>query len=121
LEQAQRRLTIDEKQNTIWLEDSFRFGDEDHHVEDVFVTWLPVTVDGGTALIQGMRHHLQLLIEDPLGAEFAFESLVNESRANDRAEVLRRIRVKVAGATTIRVRLRLDIMPVGLSDGNTSM
>jgi len=121
LEQAQRRLTIDEKQNTIWLEDSFRFGDEGHNVEDVLVTWLPVTVDGGTALIQGMRHHLQLLIEDPLGAAFALESLVNESRANDRAEVLRRIRVKVAGATTIRVRLRLDIMPVGLSRGNTSM
>jgi hypothetical protein len=116
LELAQRRLAIDQKQGTIWVEDSFRFTDDGHIVEDVFVTWLPVTVDGSTALIQGVHHHLRLSIEDTSGLEFVLEPLVDESRANDKAEVLQRLRIKVSGETTLQMRLRLDIMTIDTSD-----
>jgi len=120
LEHAQRRLTIDEKQSTICLEDNFRFSDGGHNLEDVFVTWLPVNVDGATALIHGQRHQLRISIEDPSGTQFALESLVEESRANDKSEVLQRLRVKILGAMTVQVRLRLDILEIAPSLINTS-
>jgi hypothetical protein len=72
-------------------------------------------VDGSTALIQGVRHHLRLSIEDTSGLEFVLESLVDESRANDKAGVLQRLRVRIAGEKTVRLQFRLDIMPIDAS------
>ncbi|CAA9544682.1 MAG: hypothetical protein AVDCRST_MAG43-471 [uncultured Thermomicrobiales bacterium] len=113
LEHAQRRFSMDQKTSIIWLEDTFRFADAGCDLEDVFVTWLPVTVDGTTALIQGLHHHLRVSIEDPAGVEFELEPLEEESRANDKADVLQRLCVRIPGAPAIHVRLRLEIVPVG--------
>lgn len=121
LNHAKRRLVIDEKQGTIWFEDSFDFADARHEVEELLVTWFPVTVDGATALIHGQRHQLQIWIEDPSGTQFALESLVEESQVNDRAEVLQRLRVEIPGATTIQTRLRFDILPIGPSGNDISV
>lgn len=112
LEQAQRRFSIDQRASAIWLGDRFRFADQGHDVEDVFVTWLPVNVDGAVVSIQGTHHHLRLTVEDPPGVEFVHESLGDESRANGRTEVLQRLRVKLPGARTLDLRLRLDILPI---------
>lgn len=120
LAHAQRRLTINERQGIIRLDDNFQFDDDGHDVEDMFVTWLPVTVEGGTALIQGVRHRLRLAIEEPVGAGFSLESLVAESRANDRTDVLQRLRVNIPGAKEILVRLRLDIVPPDASSDDVS-
>jgi hypothetical protein len=111
LERAKRRLTLDERQNVIWLEDRFRFADDDHEVEDVLVTWLPVTVEGAAAVIHGNHHRLRVSIEAPFGAAFSLESLADESRANEKSEVLQRIRARIRGGTTIQLRLRLQIEP----------
>ena len=110
LEQAQRRLTLDAQHNALWLEDRFRFTEGNHTVDDVFVTRLPVTVAGEVAVIQGQHHCVRLVIEEPAGAVFALESLSDESRANDRVEVLRRLRIKLSGGTQIRVHLKMQVM-----------
>lgn len=119
LEYARRRLVVDEKRNAIWLEDSFGFADHGHDVEEAFVTWLPVTVTGATALIEGSYHHLQMSIEDPAGVEFTLEQFVDESGENDKADVLQRLRVAIAGAPTINVRFCLDIVATGLARRRT--
>lgn len=111
LVQAKRCLAMDRRHGTIWMEDRYSFADSGHEVEDVLVTWLPVSLDGASALIQGRRHHVRLSIEDPVGADFSVESLVGESRANDKVEVLQRLRVSLSSANSIQVRLRFDIVP----------
>lgn len=109
LEQARRRLTLDQRQDAIWLDDRFRFTSDDHEIDDVLVTWLPVTATGATAVISGRHHRVRISIEAPGGAAFSLETLVDESRANDTAATLKRLRVNHSGSR-IHVQLRLDII-----------
>jgi hypothetical protein len=110
--QAQRRMTVDHTRNTIRVEDRFEFTDPGHSVDDVFVTWLPVTTDGGTAVIHGRRHRLRLQIESPSQASFALESMVDDSRANEKVLVLQRLSVGIEGGTTMHLRLRIEVTPI---------
>jgi hypothetical protein len=106
---AQRQLTLEEA-GTVWLQDSFSFAYNPVEVEEAFMTWLDVEVKGATAIIQGQNHHLQLTIESPEGLHFEVESLTEQSRANAKPGVLKRITVTLPLATSPQFRVRLEIV-----------
>lgn len=112
LEQARRRLILDDRRDVLWLEDTFQFADDAHQVDDVLVTWLPVSLDGDTAIVHGRHRQVRLSIEAPTEATFSLESLGKESRFDDRTAVLQRIRLWASGRV-VRVLVRVDVMLPG--------
>jgi hypothetical protein len=110
---ARRSLTIatsNEKGGTVWLHDTFRFSDDGSEVEEALLTWLPVEVEGVASTIIGRRHHLRLTIEQPAGAQFALDALEQESRANQKPEVLQRLHFVLPPAPMVEVRVRMEVV-----------
>jgi hypothetical protein len=97
-----------EEAGTVWLEDAFSFSGQPAEVEEAFVTWGEVEVAGGTALIRGERHSLRLTIEAPAGAAFRLERLEEDSKANLKPEVLKRLTVALPPAAEIVTRVRME-------------
>jgi hypothetical protein len=95
---------------TVWLRDQFRFAGDPLAIEEAFVTWLPVTTEGATALIHGREHTLLLTIERPERAAFALELLNEASRANGKAESLRRLSLTVPPGEAGEVVVRLEAL-----------
>jgi hypothetical protein len=90
---ARRKLELDEKTGEIRLEDNFGFASDPLEIEEAFVTWCCVSVDGPTARIAGQRNELSLTILEPSGAAFVAELLTEECKANQREETLTRLAV----------------------------
>jgi len=88
---ARRTLELDETTGEIHLEDYFEFAVDPLEIEEAFVTWCSVSVDGSTARITGQRNELSLTILEPGNAEFAADLLTEECRANQREETLTRL------------------------------
>ena len=80
---------------TITLSDTFEFAGEAPDVEEAFMTFLDVIVDGPTAVISGTKADLVLSIEGPSGTGFAVEDLEEECRANMKETVLERISFRI--------------------------
>jgi hypothetical protein len=106
---ARRQLTLDET-GTVWLQDSFTFADNPVEVEGAFITWLDVEVKDATAVIRGQDYHLQLTIESPEGLHFEVEPLTEQSRANAKAGVLKRITAVLPVATDPQFQVRMEII-----------
>lgn len=83
LTSAQRTLTLDTASGEVLLEDAFAFEAVTQPIEEAFVTWYPVQIDGARATIKGERTTLELAIAEPDGASFKLETLEEESRANN--------------------------------------
>ena len=81
---ARRTLRLDPKNGDVSLEDTFAFDGAALEIEEAFVTWLPVSVDGATARITGKRSTLTLTIQEPAGAIFTATGLAEECRINER-------------------------------------
>jgi len=108
LSSATRRITL-AADGMAWLEDAFRFAATPAEVEEALVTWHDVEIDGACALIQGQRHALRLTIESPAGARFALERLEEQSRANAKPGVLKRMSFMLPAALAIQARVRMEI------------
>jgi hypothetical protein len=106
---VQRQITLDET-GTVWLQDSFSFADDPVAVEEAFMTWLDVDVNDAIAIIYGQNHNLQLTIESPEGVHFAVESLTEQSRANAKPGVLKRITVVLPVITDPQFRMRMELI-----------
>lgn len=78
---ARRTLELNVQSGVVTLADEFEF-DGILSVEEAFVSWHAVTVDGSTARIQGERNAVTLDVIEPAGAQFALESLEEACRAN---------------------------------------
>jgi hypothetical protein len=76
------------------LEDRFAFPRRPLPVEEAFVTWLPVTVRGSTAIVSRAGHSLKLRISKPRGARFRLEQIKLQTHGREPL-VLRRIGVKL--------------------------
>ena len=106
LSQARRTLRLNPKTGDASLEDTFEFDSVALDIEEAFVTWLPVSVEGATARIAGMRSTLTLTIHEPAGATFTATGLAEECRINERDGILTRLAVSLpAGATRFRMQL----------------
>ena len=110
---AKRRLLfgIDgEEAGTTWLYDTFTFSNAPSKVEEVFVTWLECTIDGAAARIHGQHYDLLLAIEHPQDIKFGLELLEKESRANEKAGVLRRLTITLPPAAVVQVNVRMQLI-----------
>lgn len=95
LTQARRKLQLFAETDTITLTDTFEFSGESLEIEEAFVTWSNVSVDGSTAYIQGQHNKLSMTIQEPKGASFVATRLIEECKANQKTEVLTRITVNL--------------------------
>jgi len=108
LTQARRMLQLSAESGEIRLEDVFAFSGDPLEIEEAFVTWSTVLVEGNTAKVTGQQGVLHLKIEEPLGAIFNSTSLDEACRANKRQERLTRLTVDLPAGTQ---RFILAIIP----------
>jgi hypothetical protein len=109
LASARRQLTL-AADGTAWLWDDFRFSGDPVAVEEALISWHDVEVDGATALLRGQRHALRLTIEAPAGARFALEQLAEQSAANAKPGILKRLRFVLPAASEAEARVRMEII-----------
>jgi hypothetical protein len=105
---VRRALRLSSGTGEVSLEDVFEFRDAPLAVEEAFVTWHTVEVNGATARVVGRRSALALTIEEPNGARFCATRLEEECRANHREGVLTRLVVALPDGAT---RFRMLIVP----------
>ncbi|MCG8351705.1 MAG: heparinase II/III family protein [Chloroflexales bacterium] len=103
---ARRTLRLDPQTGETLLEDVFAFDGAALAIEEVFVTWDSVAVNGGTAQITGARSSLELTIQEPAGAVFQATRLEEACRANQRERTLTRLTATLPNGTQ-RVRILL--------------
>jgi hypothetical protein len=111
---ARRQLTVaaqGEDAGTAWLRDLFQFEGEPQEIEEALVTWKDVEVDGAAAIVRGQRHLLRLTIEEPVGAQFHLEHMEDESRANHKEGVLKRLSFRLPIALETQARIRMAVLP----------
>lgn len=108
LHSLQRQICLDE-QGRILLSDSFAYSSTAIELEEAFISWLPITLEGNRAHIQGQRHSLELSIQEPTEAHFQLEALSQASRENAKTEVLKRLSVQLPLGTE-RFTLRMEIV-----------
>jgi hypothetical protein len=110
LTSARRTLALDPATGEVTLADEFAFDGPPLAVEEAFVTWDQVTLDGNTARIQAGSNALLLAVEEPAGAVFAAESLADHCRANEMEADLSRLTVTLPPGST---RFCLRLTPQG--------
>ena len=112
LERANRQLSIiatGDDMGDILLQDDYQFSGAPSVVEEAFVTWCDVVVDGSSAVIQGRRHNLHLSIAAPESAQFRLELLEEDSKANDKPDILKRLSFILPAAAQTRAFVRMQI------------
>lgn len=91
---------------TLWLTDHFEFSVQLHKVEEAFLTWMECEVTAEGALIHGQQHDLSCIIEQPRGVKFALELLTEQSKANKKTQVLKRLSLLLPQGTVIDMSIR---------------
>jgi hypothetical protein len=113
LQSAQRLLSTSiegAEAGVIRLVDEFHFTGVPAEVEEAFVTWYDVELEGASATIHGGRHHLRLTVEAPEGARFRVERLEEQCKANAKAGVLKRLTFVVRAAAHSLARVRMEVL-----------
>jgi hypothetical protein len=96
----------------VWLEDDFTFNGSPQEIEEAFLTWYPVKVEGSAARITGTRSALELKITAPEGATFTATSLEDDCKANRMEGVLTRLTATLPEGST---HFALQITPTPVS------
>lgn len=89
---ARRTLTLDSKTGSATIHDSFEFSGDALPIEEAFVTWHEVAINGDTVTIIGQKSSIRVCAPN---AAFEVEYLESQSRENERAGVLKRISTRV--------------------------
>lgn len=113
LTSARRKVSLTAEgggSGTVGLQDDFSFSGRPAEVEEALITWLDVEVNGSTAAIRGERHTLRLTIEEPQGTTFHLERLEEESRANAKPGVLKRLTFVLPAMAEVQARVRMDFI-----------
>lgn len=97
--------------DAVTVEDTVDFSSEGRAVEEAFVTWQTPLLDGAVAVIPGDRHDLRLTVEQPEGAAWRVESFEEESAANEKSGVLRRLSFETPASSTVSSRVRIEVTP----------
>ena len=108
LVQLRRTLTMSAKSGETLLVDEYLAKGNGLDVEEGFVTWFPVQLDGSSARVLGGRSGLLMQVEEPQGAVFSAQSMESECRRNHRVGVLTRLAVSLPpGAQRFQMRITL--------------
>lgn len=103
---ARRWLRLAPGSGEALLEDVFEFEGKPLEVEEAFVTWAKVAVEGNVARVTGRRAAVELCIQEPAGTIFTATSLEDECRANQREGVLTRLAARLPeGGRRFRMRV----------------
>ena len=78
-------------------------------VEEAFVIWAEPAIDGSTARIPGERHDVELTIEEPAEATWEVEVFEQESEANGKKGVLKRLTFLASQETSVETRVRATV------------
>jgi hypothetical protein len=98
---ARRTLTLETGTGEAVIHDVFAFAGDPLPIEEAFVTWHEVSVNGDTVTISGQETSITVCAP---GAAFEVEYLEKESRENERAGILKRISTQVNGIEfTLRI------------------
>jgi hypothetical protein len=108
LESFQRTLTLHDDE--LLIEDQITFSESGQNIEEAFVMWTDPVIDHSTATISGERHDVVLTIEEPTGAEWQVEVFEEESEANKKKGILKRLTFSVSAETTIETKVRARIV-----------
>ena len=114
LDRATRTLQMDPDAapgGALWVEDRFHFSGEPLPVEEVFVTWADVELDGATVTLRGERADVTMTIESPEGAAFAVKALEEASLANKKEGILKRLTFNLSPAAQMQTRVRVEVLP----------
>lgn len=107
LESLLRTVTLDG--SGVVIEDRISFSDGGQSVEEAFVMWSQPEIDGSVARIPGERHDVELTIEEPAGAVWVVETFEEESAANNKKGVLKRLTFSASDGTPVETRVRARI------------
>jgi hypothetical protein len=110
LDSARRQVALDGS-GTVWLQDTFRFSENPVEIEEAFITWLDVDVNGAGAVVHGRRHDLRLTIEAPDRLHFEVEKLEVHRQA-DAGTTLSRISAGLPVADDVQFRVCMEIIDV---------
>jgi hypothetical protein len=105
LESLERTIKL--KGQVATIEDRITFTGSGQDVEEAIVTWIEPSVEGATATIVGDRHKVTLTIEEPTGSEWAVDSFEEESAANNKKGVLKRLAFTARARSTVETRVRI--------------
>lgn len=105
---ARRILSLDPDTGEAAVEDNFAFAAAPLPIEEAFVTWHSVEVDGAAARIKG-KNTLELRVLEPEGVRFQTEVLDQECRENRRNGVLTRLSIALPKGTT-RFVMTIDVI-----------
>jgi hypothetical protein len=98
---ARRTLTLNSGTGEAVIHDVFAFASDALPIEEAFVTWHEVSVNGDAVTISGQE--TSIVVCAP-GAVFDVEYLERESRENERSGILKRISTPVNGTEfTLRI------------------
>jgi hypothetical protein len=99
-----------EKSGEVTLTDEFRFSGDGHEVEEAFLTWRDVRVEGPVARVIGDDGVLEIRAD---AGAFSAERLEKACKANRKKGVLTRITVTYPAASTIRARFTMTHRTAG--------
>jgi len=106
LRETTRTFRMDK--DTVHLADGFLFDGAGLEVEEAFVTWKPVEVEGNTARISGAKGILVIRAET---GTFAVERLEEASQTNRASGVLTRLTVTYPAGNEIAARFTMTFKP----------
>lgn len=85
------RRTLALNGSVLTLTDTYQFNGEPLDVEEAFLTWLDVDIQGAVATIKGQHSQIQMTIETPAHANWELEYLEEACRQNHKTTVLKRL------------------------------
>ncbi|MEK7165966.1 MAG: heparinase II/III family protein, partial [Patescibacteria group bacterium] len=93
------------------LEDSFEFFDKALEIEEAFITWKEVELQGNLVKIRGENQQITVSLEGVYkNLSFNIESLKDESEENGKSKILKRISIKIpkSGQKEVKLRFRFE-------------
>lgn len=102
LSQATRDIAL--RDGGVLLNDQFAFGEDGKEIEEAFVTWLPVEVDGSLARLISDSGTIEMQTDS---GTFAVERLEEACRENHKSAVLSRLTVTCPAAKAVQTAFRI--------------
>jgi hypothetical protein len=92
------------------LHDQFAFSDEGESIDEVLISWLPISIADATARLTGERHELLLTIEEPADAQFTLDTVATRAETQGaEPRPLRRLRFTLPRAASSLARVRFAL------------
>ncbi len=104
-----RELSISNNSQIV-LEDTYTFSKSAPNVEEAFITWKDVSLEGNSAIITGDKYFAKITIsEPPMGLVPCLERLDKDSNENKKLQILNRISFKAEAPEKMKVKFKFNV------------